>query len=275
MGFLSKITDVFKSVKSIPVVGDVVSGLTGGLGSTASDYVSNAFIGQPNADAAFAQSQTATAKQYERQKELYQNRYKWTMEDMKRAGLNPILAASSGFNVGSNPTVSAAQSFMAPSPIGQGASSAKMVAETEKMKEETKETSAKIKKVQAETGLIIKKVKETIENTKVLSEESRNKALEYWNIAQDFHVKSHQINKMIAEVEELEQRSYLEHAEMQVANQKRAEIRIMIKKMRKEIERLELGNREYRQRKMAYSSEAGVVLAAFKEIMSSLAGKNP
>lgn len=31
----------------------------------------------------------------------YQRRYQWTMQDLKAAGLNPILAASSGFHVGS------------------------------------------------------------------------------------------------------------------------------------------------------------------------------
>ena len=34
-----------------------------------------------------------------REKEAYQNRYRWTMDDMRKAGLNPILAASGGFNV--------------------------------------------------------------------------------------------------------------------------------------------------------------------------------
>lgn len=32
-------------------------------------------------------------KQYEYNKELYQNRYQWTTQDLRKAGLNPILAA--------------------------------------------------------------------------------------------------------------------------------------------------------------------------------------
>lgn len=35
---------------------------------------------------------------YERQKEFMQNSYQWTIEDMKKAGLNPLLAISQGSN---------------------------------------------------------------------------------------------------------------------------------------------------------------------------------
>ena len=32
-------------------------------------------------------------KQYEYNKDLYQNRYQWTVQDLRKAGLNPVLAA--------------------------------------------------------------------------------------------------------------------------------------------------------------------------------------
>ena len=41
---------------------------------------------------------------------MYKRRYQHTVADMRAAGLNPILAASGGFNVGSGPTVSKADS---------------------------------------------------------------------------------------------------------------------------------------------------------------------
>ena len=37
-----------------------------------------------------------TKDQYQYQKQLYENRYQWQMEDMRRAGLNPILSYKTG-----------------------------------------------------------------------------------------------------------------------------------------------------------------------------------
>lgn len=42
-------------------------------------------------------------------KKMYQNRYKYTMADMKRSGINPILAAQQGLGGGSSPTAAQAQ----------------------------------------------------------------------------------------------------------------------------------------------------------------------
>lgn len=44
------------------------------------------------------------------QQKMYQHRYQWAVDDMKKAGLNPILAATSGI-AGSMPGVSSASSF--------------------------------------------------------------------------------------------------------------------------------------------------------------------
>lgn len=52
------------------------------------------------------------------QKELYQNRYQWQVEDMRKAGLNPILAASGGGL--SAPSVSAPQMQNTAEPLMRG-----------------------------------------------------------------------------------------------------------------------------------------------------------
>lgn len=104
MGFLD---NVFKAVTNIPgkLVGSVLD-----LGSS---LLGNELIGKPNAAEAYAQSEAAAARAFERSYNVYQRRYQDTMNDMKLAGLNPILAAGSGgFQVSGQPQMSTAQSFM-------------------------------------------------------------------------------------------------------------------------------------------------------------------
>lgn len=49
----------------------------------------------------------AAIRQHEMNKELYQYRYRWAVKDMKKAGLNPILAASQGQPLASSSAVQA------------------------------------------------------------------------------------------------------------------------------------------------------------------------
>lgn len=100
-----------------------------------------AYHNRQAAQEANEQAQFASAAAYGRTREMYENRYKWTMKDMRRAGLNPMLAATGGFSVGSTPAIASAQTFKA-DPInpnlGSGFQSAKTKAEKEKIEEETK-----------------------------------------------------------------------------------------------------------------------------------------
>jgi hypothetical protein len=41
-----------------------------------------------------------THKAYRRAKDMYQHRYQWAVDDMRKAGLNPVLAASGGVSTG-------------------------------------------------------------------------------------------------------------------------------------------------------------------------------
>jgi len=65
-----------------------------------------------NAKDAYNRSIAASGMEFDRNVYAYQNRYNWTMQDMEKAGLNPILAASTGYQVGSGPVSGSAQSFM-------------------------------------------------------------------------------------------------------------------------------------------------------------------
>jgi len=138
------------------VIGDIGKSALG-LGS---DYAANKLIGEPNAAQAWAESRAGTAKQFERNKEMFQNRYQWTMKDMKAAGLNPILALSKGgINVGTAPQVSAASGPQAVSPYGAGASSAKQFSESKLAEQKSKESEQNVKKMSKEIDRIIMETK--------------------------------------------------------------------------------------------------------------------
>lgn len=117
MGFFDTILDVGKDIGS-----GLVSGLTGGAVNLGGKYLEDELIGDPNSAAA-----------YRRQKDFYKQRYQWMMKDMRKAGLNPILAAgSAGFSTGGTPSVS-----MSTLPSTDYASSAKNMSEIGKIEEET------------------------------------------------------------------------------------------------------------------------------------------
>jgi hypothetical protein len=112
-----------------------------------------------------------------RQENLYKNRYQYTTEDMKKAGLNPILAASGGFQVGSQPTPSMPSHPMIANNEPQFGSTARDFAvaelsqqqtETEKqkiknLKEQAKETIAKTYVERAKKGLITQQERESVQ----------------------------------------------------------------------------------------------------------------
>jgi cell division protein FtsB len=83
MGFLSKIGKTIGKVAGI--AGDI-----GGIASTASGLFGSGVEDQQN----FASAQAAQSRAFT--KEQLQNRHQWEVEDLRKAGLNPILSAMKG-----------------------------------------------------------------------------------------------------------------------------------------------------------------------------------
>jgi hypothetical protein len=138
------------------------------------------------AELAFERSMSSSAHAFNRSLEAYKNRYANTMLDMKRAGLNPILAAGSGgFNVGNSPQMSALPAFK---PGGAQASAQRVVAPMEsvsrgpgygpsgfqahnpalKTASEAMKNMAQIFKIRKEKDLVSAQEKETYENVQLL-----------------------------------------------------------------------------------------------------------
>lgn len=114
---------IWDAVKSIaaPAIGGILGGIPGAALSFGGKFLEDAFIGDSNAKDA-----------YKRQQNFYRNRYQWMMEDMRQAGLNPILAAgSAGFSTSGTPSVS-----MASMPQSDYSSAYQNMMGAEKQKEE-------------------------------------------------------------------------------------------------------------------------------------------
>ena len=111
------------------------------------------FLGQKRADDANEAARQASALQWKREYGAYKTRYQDTMADMRSAGLNPILAAGSGFNVGSGPSASMPQTYMSQAP--PATSSALALSQAKKASAETAEVKAgtQVKLNQAKTEL--------------------------------------------------------------------------------------------------------------------------
>lgn len=202
--------------------------LASGLGA---DWLSNELIGKPNSAYAWNQSEAAAnlaydrgkeaaTKAYQRERRAYQHRYQWTMDDMTAAGLNPILAAGGGFNVGGGVDASMPNIPMAtgPQPIAPTSSaSALHMAQSQLAKEEkekTKESTQLIRrqamteiqqlaKVRAETGAITAKEKETIQNIYNLEQQHVKMAKEIMVLANQSSLQAVEKDKLEEQIQQI------------------------------------------------------------------------
>lgn len=217
------------------------------LGDVGSNLISNKLISQPNSAMAHEQSKELQKLQqkyntlnattaFDRNRQLmweqfynettaYKNRYKMTMDDMNRAGLNPVLAASGGFNVGSGPDAALATTPMASTSGGQGVlpsypqagSSALRFAQAGKEVEQTKLFSSEIElKIQqatntiadtelkrAQQGLVEDQERETVERIKKIQEEIL-KVIKDRNLTEkNIELMDQQVAKLTEEVKRL------------------------------------------------------------------------
>ncbi len=174
MGFL---TDVLSTAAGfIPGVGPFISKGIEKIGNSSSakslsEGISGAVAGLPGAYLKQSMDRSNSARAFESSMGAYKTRYQNTAADMRAAGLNPVLAASGGFNVGSAPT-------RPPIPgvdIGSGASSAKAVREVEqmdtardKMVQDIKESKRRVEKMGVEIFKIDAQAWEAVQKTATL-----------------------------------------------------------------------------------------------------------
>lgn len=160
--------------------------LTDFVSSAGKSLVSSAFdlgTGMIGAKYASGLSGDAARAAFERSYKAYKRRYQDTTADMKAAGLNPILAATSGFNVGGGVSAPMAQTF----PVQQGhfGSSALNLAQTEKTEEETNLTRDKSDLTKKQVLHEITKIAQTEGQIGKTAQETKNLVQQLENAKQD------------------------------------------------------------------------------------------
>lgn len=247
--------------------------------STGMNIAANEWMrGSANDDA-----RKAAQKAWQRSKTAAKHKYRWAMEDMQKAGLNPILAAgSSGFSVGGSPQAQQAQ-LNSPQYID--------VASTAKNTAEAFQAEAETEKVQEETQLVIQqkfheiqKAKETIQKTL----ESRARTMESgakahlaftqeektWNealqIEKNFEIQAKQLAVMHAQIGELESRSNYEQQQREESIAREKEINAKTALVEKQAKELYYKLSQLQKKHRLYKGPIGQLLTNVKEILESL-----
>lgn len=143
---------------------------------------------------------------YKRQKDMYQNRHQWTVQDLIKAGLNPALAYGQGGGAtGAFPTVAQSNSGEIMSRGGQGlaaalgstANSAAMVRLAEKRSDaEIRLLESQAVKAQQDTATSAASAAQYSANTRLLEESLPKLQQEIRNLSADEGIKRLQANLM-------------------------------------------------------------------------------
>lgn len=123
------------------------SGIIGNVGGA----VIGGLFGQSSAADQFNRQKKLIDYQHQLQVDDFKHRYQWSTEDMKAAGLNPILAATSGIG-GNISGVSAGNAAMAPTPDFANAINSGLARDLVKSEMKIKQQEADTNRMNAETA---------------------------------------------------------------------------------------------------------------------------
>jgi hypothetical protein len=153
------------------------------------------------------------------QEEMYNKRYRRTMTDMRKAGLNPILAATGGFDVGSVPGGAMARGHAGTFPNNNYSysSSAKSLAEADKAESEVSLNKEKVKQAMADTAL-------KREQAGLMDTQEKKVWQEFVNAEKEF--------------EQIDRKVDLLDQEIQLVEKDRERLAVLVDTMRKSLERL-------------------------------------
>jgi hypothetical protein len=195
--------------------------------------------------AADANSAAALAndKAWKRQKRMMKNKYQWMKTDLKRAGLNPILAASGGFSAGSVPQAPQQQVFQGHQyPQLDIADSAKDLAESTKVESDIEKNKAEAMNQMDQAYL-------AREKKGLVTMEERKAWTSILKIEKEFEVMNRQID--------------LTDENIKLTNKETQKLDVMIKQMTANLAAMQNLDK-------VYSGPAGQILSYMKVISEAL-----
>lgn len=222
-------------------IGSFGSGLINSALGIGTDWAKNELISKPNAKQA-----------YQRERELYSTRYQMTMADMEKAGLNPILAASSGFQVGSVPSVAQAQ-YPQGQTYAEGLSAANQVRRTDTEIEVMRQELENKRQVIRES---VARIARTRAETQVATQTEKNLVRQWLNLEADLHIK-------IAEYERTS-------AQAGLYGRQREEVNKQIEAIGFDIEKTKMVIEQLKKVTAAYNGPIGGILGYIEAITKAL-----
>jgi len=261
MGFFDSVIDVLK----------------GGASSLDSGFIGDDF-GDSNAKDQCERNQQLMNQQGAINENMFRNRYRWTTEDMKAAGLNPILAASGGFSVGSGPSVSLPSQAMAPLPsIPSVATSAKDLeeiglvgAQIDRQREEKLRVIEETGRVAAEAVKVIEEAEKIRREQNLVSAQERKTVEEVQKTIQEVAELASRTAKNWVDVDvgRVKSRMMKEETENVLADRRVIENNERL--LSKKIQQLTYELSELGTVSTVYEGPAGQVLTYIREIIRSL-----
>lgn len=237
-------------VAAAPWIGPAIMGgtnvLSGGLSQ---------MFGASNAKDAYERNAQLAADAFNRSRAHYVRRYRDTAVDMKHAGLNPIMLATSGFDVGSNLSGVQAQSPAAGMPNFDIASSARSFSEMERNTSEKTKNIAQARLFRKQRLTEVQRANKEMKMAVKLNREASvlHQQVDYWTNAAAEMEKRIQVTMKQPELME-EQKNHLV-AQWQVIEKEARKIEAMMPKLEAESE--------------VYRHKVGKILMWIKEIRTS------
>lgn len=222
-----------------------------------SGWLENEYINQPNTALTYAMNKEAATTQFRRARNMYKHRYRWMADDLARAGLNPILAASSGLSTSGTPSISSAQAFQTPAPsmAADFANSALTARRAEKTAEEAKETETRAKlNLQKAVESIAATVNYRAQANKASAEEKTAAALMF-----KYEAELRQISENIEKI----------RADTALSEQQRQTGKAEMVKLQRAADLLAMEAKKLEKTSNVYAGKIGQVLAYVNEILGS------
>lgn len=199
----------------------------------------------------------------------FKHRYQATVEDMRLAGLNPVLAATGGFNVGGS--VPQATSFPGKQSTPMNfTGSALQIQEANKAEAETLNVNANTQVQWQSVQESFERIAKMRQESKLYSQQEKESVQKVNNLHNEIMFTLKKIEEIEQNIREVSARTSLEQQQMELTKiqteQVKANKRLLVEQANKILYEME----KLKKESLVYRGPAGKIITYVKEIMDSL-----